>query len=75
MNKKILVFTAIGTECVALVTIFVLIGRWLDAKYGWGGKGAAFGAILGVSAWILHLVVLLKQLAKDEESEGGGQDT
>ena len=68
MNKKLLVFTAVGFECVGLVAGCVLLGRWLDARYGWNGMGAAFGAIFGVVAWITHLILLLRGLAKDENS-------
>jgi hypothetical protein len=67
MNKKVLVFTAIGFECVGLVAACVLIGRWLDAKYGWNSMGSAMGAIIGVVAWVMHLLVLLRQLNKDDD--------
>lgn len=68
MNRQLLVFGAMGFECVGLVTVCVLIGRYFDSKYGWGGLGAAAGALIGTSAWITHLVVVMRNLAKDEES-------
>lgn len=67
MNRTYAIMGALAFECVGLVTAFVLIGRHFDEKYGWSGKGAAAGAVIGVIGWVTHLVVVLRQLAKDEE--------
>lgn len=64
MDRKILIFMSIGFECVLLVGGFILLGRWLEEKYGWGNLGTAMGALLGVTAWIIHLIALFKQLNK-----------
>lgn len=67
MNRTYALLTALAFECVGLVTALVLFGRYFDDKYGWDGMGAAGGAIIGVIGWVTHLVVVLRQLAKEEE--------
>lgn len=69
MDRKILAFVSIGFECVVLVGGFIYIGRFLEQKYGWGDLGTAGGAVLGVTAWIIHLVMLFKQLNKPTDAK------
>ena len=71
MEKRGAVFIAMGFEAVGLVTVCVLIGRWLDDRYGWTGLGAAAGAIIGVVGWMTHLIVALRQLSNDSENSEG----
>lgn len=68
MNRTYALLVALAFECVGVVTALVLIGRYFDSKYGWSGMGAAAGAIIGVIGWVTHLIVVLRQLAKEEES-------
>jgi hypothetical protein len=74
MNNKNAVFIALGFECFGLIAACVLIGRWLDQKYGWGSLGAGLGAFVGLSAWILHLLLVLKNLAKSKDSGNTGPE-
>jgi hypothetical protein len=68
VNKKALVFTGIGFECIGLIVAFVMVGEWLDKKFGWGGLGAGIGGMLGFFAWFIHVLILLKQFNKEEEA-------
>lgn len=68
MNRTYALLVALAFECVGLVTVLVLAGRYFDEQYGWGGKGAAAGAVIGVIGWVTHLIVVLRQLAKEEEN-------
>jgi uncharacterized membrane protein YqjE len=68
MNRAYAMMAALAFECVGLVTVLVLLGQYFDRTYGWGGMGAAGGAVLGVVGWVSHLIVVLRQLAKDEEN-------
>lgn len=67
MDRKAAVFIAMGFECFGLVAACVLIGRWIDQKYGSGSLWTGMGALVGVTAWVTHLLVLLKQLAKKQD--------
>ena len=67
MDRKATVFAAMGFECVGLVTACVLIGRYFDQNYGWGGLGAGLGAFVGVMGWVTHLLVVIRSLAKPSE--------
>lgn len=69
MNRTYALLSALAFECVGLVTALVLIGRYFDDKYGWSGKGAAAGAIIAVIGWVTHLIVVLRQLQKEEDSK------
>jgi hypothetical protein len=74
VNNKSAVFIAMGFECFGLITVCVLIGRWLDQKYGWGSLAAGLGAFVGLSAWVAHLLLLLKSLAKSGDSGHTGPE-
>ena len=62
-----------GFECVGLITACLFIGRWIDTKYGTGSLAGGLGAMLGFVAWITHLFVMLKSLAKTHDSSHTGK--
>lgn len=68
MNRKLAVFVALGFEAVFLVAGLVFLGRYFDQQYGWGGVGAGFGAFLGMAGWVIHLLVAIKAIAKEDDS-------
>ena len=67
MDRKWGLFMGMGFELVGAVLAFVWIGRYLDNNYGWKGLGAALGAVLGLVGWVVHLMVVMKQVAKDDK--------
>jgi hypothetical protein len=73
MDRKSAVLMAMGFELIGLVAAFYFIGKWLDMKYGWGPLGGAFGAILGVVAWVIHLMVVAREASDDLDSGGKPQ--
>lgn len=70
MGRKagIYIYTALGFEAFGLILAFILVGNWLDGKFGWSGLGVAGGAAFGVFAWLAHAVIIVNRLAKDENS-------
>ena len=70
MDRKSAVLMAMGFELIGVVAAFYFLGKWLDTKYGWSPLGAAFGALIGVIAWITHLLIVARELSKDSDSGG-----
>jgi F0F1-type ATP synthase assembly protein I len=66
MNRRYLVFIAMGFELVGLILACLLIGQWLDDRYHLKGFGVLGLTIIGLVGWMVHLVQLLKQ--SDDES-------
>ena len=70
--------SGIGFEFAAAVIGFVLVGYWIDRKYGCGPKGVLIGAALGILGGGYNLLrTALKasrQMDRDEKEDGGDQD-
>lgn len=64
-----MVFIGMGFECVGAVLACMYVGGWLDQKYDWGGYGSAIGAMVGLVAWVIHLLQVASAFAKEEEKE------
>lgn len=62
MKKSMLVFAAMGMELVGVILGGILLGRWLDDKYGWNGIGVLSLSILCLVGWLVHIIVLLRQM-------------
>ena len=60
------IFLAMGIEAVAGVIGGFWLGQYVDEYLGKRGYGPAFGAILGLVGWFVHLLKVLKRY--DEES-------
>ena len=68
MGRKAAIYTALGFEAFGLILGFILLGSWLDGKFGWSGLGVAAGAAVGVFAWLGHAMIIVNRLAKDDNS-------
>lgn len=68
INKKALVFTAMGFELVGLILGCIFIGQWVDEKYGTHGLGLVGFSALGLIGWLLHIVQLLKAYEADSDT-------
>lgn len=68
MNRKGAIFMAMGFEAVGLILAFVYVGRWIDGRFGWNGVATAMGGIFAVIGWVTHILVVVRELAKSEES-------
>jgi hypothetical protein len=68
MPRKTAIFMGLGFECAGLVTAGVFVGRYLDAHFGSDGLATGLGAIIGVVAWVAHLIFAIRGLAKNDES-------
>ncbi len=56
----------IGLEIAVGVLLGVLIGRWLDGKYGWSPWGTVIGAMLGLSGGMYLLIKEALRMNKDK---------
>jgi len=68
VNRHQIVFTALGFECVGLIASLAFLGSWLDEKYGWTGAGVAGGVFVGLIAWLIHVVLILRMQPKGENT-------
>lgn len=57
-----------GTAVMELVAPIV-IGVWLDQRFGWSPWGLAVGAVVGFVGGIAHLLFMMKQA--DRQKPGG----
>jgi F0F1-type ATP synthase assembly protein I len=69
MDRKTALFIGMGAECVGIVLVFVYIGQWVDEKYGLRGLATAVLAMLGLVIWVVHLLMVVRVLAKQEKRE------
>lgn len=67
MNPKLLIFSAMGMELVGAVLGAVWLGRWLDDEYDLKGAGVLILSIAALVGWLIHIVVLLRRLERQEE--------
>ena len=67
---------AAAVECAVVLNLVlfpVLIGVWLDSRYGWAPWGLAVGATLGFVGGLAHLVVIARrESARDQEKQNKG---
>lgn len=68
MDRKSMVFIAMGVECVGVVLACMWLGGQLGEKYGWGVLGPAVGAFLGLIGWVVHLLAVARSLEKSQDS-------
>jgi F0F1-type ATP synthase assembly protein I len=68
MNRKMAILVSMGFELFGIVLVGVIVGGWLDEKYGWNRMGTLGLILLGFVGWFTHLIVALRALEKDEES-------
>jgi len=43
----------------------ILLGIWLDDRYGWAPWGLAVGAVIGVGGGIGHLFLMARRMSRD----------
>lgn len=60
---------ALASTAVLELVAPILIGVWLDRKFGWEPWGLAVGAVVGFVGGIAHLVLLTKRA--DRGKPGG----
>ena len=67
-NKKSAILIALVSELVAFELVLVYAGSRLDSHYFWPGYGVMAGAFSGLIAWVIHLMLAIKDLdgSKDE---------
>lgn len=69
MNRRYIIFTAMGFELVGLIIACLFIGQWLDSTYGWKGLGVVSFSIFGLVGWLVHLIQLLKSSEESDEKD------
>lgn len=69
MNRRYLIFTAMGFELVGLILACLFIGQWLDENYGLKGLGVIGLMVGGLVGWLVHLIQLLKMIDRNENKE------
>ena len=49
-------FAGVGLQMLVGVTLGVVVGQWLDRKYGWQPWGTMGGAMIGLAAGMYLLI-------------------
>ena len=49
-------FATAGIELAVIIVVFVLIGRWIDDRYGSQPIGIITGAVIGVGGGLYRLI-------------------
>ena len=47
----------------------IVLGVWLDGKYGWAPWGLAVGSVVGVVGGIGHLILTARRMSRDEAAK------
>lgn len=47
----------------------ILIGVWLDDRYGWSPWGMVVGSLLGVVGGIGHLIVVARRMSRNDAAK------
>jgi F0F1-type ATP synthase assembly protein I len=68
MSKNTAALASLGYECVGALTACVLIGLWADKHFETKGIFTALGAIGGFVGWVVRVVLVLRELAKNSDS-------
>jgi F0F1-type ATP synthase assembly protein I len=64
---------ALAGTAVGEIVAPVLIGVWLDSRYGWAPWGLAVGATIGFVGGLAHLVVIARrESAREKEKQNKG---
>lgn len=58
-------FVGIGLQIAVGVGLGVLVGRWLDNRYGWAPWGLLIGVMLGLAAGMYLLIKDAIRINKD----------
>ena len=62
MDRKYLIFLALGFELVAIVIICFFFGQYLDQKWQSPGLISAILPFVGLGGWVVHVLMIQKQL-------------
>lgn len=69
MNRKLIIFSAMGLELVGGILGGIYLGQLLDTKYSLGGMGVMSLSIAFLIGWFVRIIFLLKRLEKMEPSD------
>lgn len=59
-----LIGTAVGEMVVP-----ILIGVWLDDRFGWSPYGMAIGSVLGVIGGTTHLILISRRMGRNRSTD------
>jgi len=59
------------SSAVAQMVVPILVGVWLDNKYGWKPWGMVAGAVLGIVGGGWSLYVISRRMNRDDRPESG----
>ena len=54
--RELLRYLSLGTQLAITVAVFVLVGWWVDKRYGWTPWGILTLGTLGVAAGLYHFL-------------------
>ena len=66
-ENQYLYFSALGIELVAIELALIALGNYFDQEMKWPGYGLAGGALVGLIAWLIQIVISLKRLDGNAE--------
>jgi preprotein translocase subunit Sss1 len=66
MDRKAAILMSMGFEIVGVVFFAIFVGRWLDGKYNLNGLATAGLIAVGFVGWLVHVILIAKQLQSPE---------
>jgi len=69
MNRRLIIFSAMGIELVGGILGGIYLGQLLDTKFSLGGIGVMSLSIAVLVGWFVRIILLLKRLEKMEPSD------
>lgn len=69
LDRRSALFLGMGFEVLGAIVGGYFLGQALDAKYKiMGGYGGPMLAGVGLVGWMIHLILIVRKLEKEDES-------
>lgn len=66
MNRRSMIFIAMGLEAVVAVLAGLWLGRQFDEYIGGRGLGPAAGSFLFLIGWLIHLFAMVRRFEGED---------
>jgi len=71
--KKYIIFAGIGFELVGIMMAAIYLGQIIDQSYQTKGLALVALMFIGLASWLIHVIVLLKKIEKQNPDDKEGE--